>query len=270
MARLRAYAAGRRRLRQQDGTNIQPIAVLLALKARRRCKLVLSREEDFEIGARAPPVHDLDEDRCPARRHAPRPRDRAAARRRRLRRRKPRVLGFALLMSLRPVPDPARARARPGGLHQQAARRRVPRLRQSPGELRRRAADRRARAQAGHRSRSSLRRRNTLAPGDPCVRRPADRARTSWPSASTSSSASRAGARTPPALDAAPGSRRRGLGVAADRRTSAACSRTGAIVRMLADGSVAAQHRRGRHRPGLRHGAGADLRRGAAGCRSSA
>ena len=32
----------------------------------------------------------------------------------------------------------------------------------------------------------------------------------------------------------------------------------------------AAQHRRGRHRPGLEHGADADLRRGAAGCRSSA
>ena len=67
-----------------------------------------------------------------------------------------------------------------------------------------------------------------------------------------------------PSADAPPGSARRGLGVALSAHISGLLA-SGAIVRLLEDGSVAAQHRRGRHRPGLEHGADADLRRGAEG-----
>ena len=71
--------------------HVQPVVVLLALKARRTVKLILSREEDFEtVRARHPFTIRMKTGR-EARRHAGRARGRGAARRRRLRRRQPRA-----------------------------------------------------------------------------------------------------------------------------------------------------------------------------------
>ena len=113
--------------------HVQPVVVLLAMKARRPVQADPFARGRLRDGAGAPSVHDPHEDRRQARRHAGRARDRAAARRRRLRRRQPRRARLRPADELRPVPDPARARARPGRLHQQAALRRVPRLRRAAG-----------------------------------------------------------------------------------------------------------------------------------------
>ena len=245
--------------------HVQPVVVLLAMKARRTVRLVLSREEDFEtVRARHPFTIRI---KTGARRDGT-----LVAREIELLLDggaygddSPGVLGYALLDAVRPLPHPARARARPGRLHQQAALRRLPRLRRAAGHLRLRIAARRARRQLGLDP-------IALAPAQH-ARRPATRgsaarrsAPTAWPSASTSSSANRAGTRRcraprptrPPASACA----------------AAAASPVGAHQRPArlrrhrppARGRQrAAQHRRGRHRPGLEHGADADLRRGAAG-----
>ena len=99
-----------------------------------------------------PPGAHLDAHRRPPRRHDPGTRRADRHRRRRLRRREPAGAGVRAADVARPVPDRQRSRQRPGGLHQQAALRIVPRLRQPPGQLRRGIADRRARAAARHRS----------------------------------------------------------------------------------------------------------------------
>ena len=167
-------AARRRRLRQQDGSARPAGVVLLAMKARRTVRLVLSREEDFEtVRARHPFTIRI---KTGARRDGTlrRPRDRAAARRRRLRRRQPRRPRLRPVDAVRPLPHPARARPRPGGLHQQAALRRLPRLRRAAGHLRLRIAARRARRRSSASTRIALRRRNMLARRRPVVRRPGD------------------------------------------------------------------------------------------------
>ena len=139
----------------KHASNIHSIAAWLARAARRPVKLMLSRTQDFEIQRSRHPARIWM--KTGARRDGT-----ILARDVRIiidggayADESPPVLAFALLMSRGPYRIAERARARPGGLHEQAARRLVPRLRQPAGDLRRRVADRRARREARHRSASS-------------------------------------------------------------------------------------------------------------------
>ena len=213
--------------------------VLLAMKARRTVKLILSARGGLRDGARAPSVHDPHEDRREARRHAGRARDRAAARRRRLRRRQPRRARLRAADELRPVPHPARARARPRRLHQQAALRRLPRLRRAAGDLR--VGD-----SSSTRSRSAGHRPDRAAPPQHAsvAATPGSAARRSCSNglAECLDIVERESgwqhARSPaPTRGASPASAARGFGVALSAHISGLLA-SGAIVRVLEDGSV--------------------------------
>ena len=78
----------------------------------------------------------------------------------------PPVLAFCAADVARSLPHSQRAGARPGRLHQQAARRLVPRLRQSAGDVRGRVADRRAGARSSASIRSSCACATRCAPDD--------------------------------------------------------------------------------------------------------
>ncbi len=136
----------------KHASNLHSIAAWLARAARRPVKLVLSRMQDFEIQRSRHPARIWM--RTGARRDGT-----ILARDVRITLdgganadESPTVLAFALADVARPVPDPERARAGSGRLHEQAAGGIVPRLRQSAGELRGRVADRRPRREAWHRS----------------------------------------------------------------------------------------------------------------------
>ena len=232
-------AARRRRLRQQDGVaRAAGRWCMLAMKARRTVKLILSREEDFEtVRARHPITIRM---KTGARRDGT-----LVAREIELLLDggaygddSPGVLGYALLMSCGPVQHPARARARPGRVHEQAALRRVPRLRRAAGDVRVGTAARRDRAARWAWTRSRCAAATCKRPGDTwfggqailsnglaeCL--DSGRARIGLARRARRVATS---ARRPSAA--------RGCGVACRAHISGLLA-SGAIVRMLEDGSV--------------------------------
>ena len=134
----------------KHASNIHSIAAWLARAARRPVKLVLSRMQDFEIQRSRHPARIWMKTGRAARRHDRGARRPDHTRWRRLCGRKPGGAGVRLADGARALSHSQCAGARPGDLHQQAARGLVPRFRQSAGELRRRIPDRRARRQARH------------------------------------------------------------------------------------------------------------------------
>ena len=174
MARIRAIAT---RVGGGFGgkhaSNIHSIAAWLARAARRPVKLVLSRMQDFEVQRSRHPARIWMS--TGARRDGTiLARDvRIDDRRRRVRRREPAGAGVRPADVARPVPHSECARAGRGRLHQQAARRLVPRFRQSAGELRGRVADRRPRQRRSASIPVELRLRNAMRAGRHGVRRPA-------------------------------------------------------------------------------------------------
>ena len=136
--------------------HVQPIVVLLAMKAKRPVQLILTREEDFEmVRARHPfPIRmktGVKRDGTLVAREVEVLLDGGA-----FGDDSPGVLGYSPPDAVRPLPHPARSLSRPPRLHQQDALRRVPRLRRAAGHVRRRDADRRDRRRARPRSASNF------------------------------------------------------------------------------------------------------------------
>ena len=152
VAGARAGIARGRRLRRQ-ACEQHPLDRGVARARRRQAgeagALARDGHGDPEI---APPGAHPPQDRRVERRPHPRARGRDHARRRRLCRREPERARLRDADGARALRHPERAHPRPRGLHQQAPRRLLSRLRQSAGELRRRIADRRARGEARRRS----------------------------------------------------------------------------------------------------------------------
>ena len=119
----------------KHASNIHSIAAWLARAARRAGQAGPVPHAGLRDAALAPPGAHLDEDGRAARRHHPGARRAHHARRRRLRRREPAGARLRAAHVARALPHSECARARPGHLHEQAARRLVPRLRQPAGEL---------------------------------------------------------------------------------------------------------------------------------------
>ena len=128
----------------KHASNIHSIAAWLARVDRQAGEAGAVAHAGLRSPALAPSGAHLDEDRREARRHHPRARRGNRARRRRLRRRKPDRARVRAADGARTLSHAERAHPGHRRLHQQAARRIVPRLRQSAGELRGRIADRRA------------------------------------------------------------------------------------------------------------------------------
>jgi CO/xanthine dehydrogenase Mo-binding subunit len=131
--------------------HVQPIVVLLAMKAKRPVKLILTREQDFEMVRARHPFQigmktGVKRDGTLVAREVEVLLDGGA-----FGRQSGRARLFAV-DELRPLPHPACSLSRPPRLHQQNAVRRIPRLRRSAGHVRRRDADGRDRRRARSRS----------------------------------------------------------------------------------------------------------------------
>ena len=215
-------------------------------------------------GARPTPLHHPHEDRRAPRRHAAGPRGGAAAGRWRLRRRQPRCARLRAADELRALQHSPRPCPWPRGLHQQDALRCLPRLWRAAGHLRVRTADRRDRQATGHRPdrhatpQPQARRRCLVLRAEDPVQRPVRmpghrRARIGLAGPAGSRPIQRPAGREAARL------RRRRHGPHR-RPARIGCHRAHARGRQRA-----AEHRRGRYRPGQQHRAHADLCRGLAG-----
>ena len=213
--------------------HIQPITVLLAMKAKRPVKLILSREQDFEMVRARHPFEiriktGVKRDGTLIAREVEVLLDGGA-----FADDSPGVLGYALLMSCGPYRYPACLLSRPARLHQQDAVRGVPRLRRSAGDICRRDPDRRNRRCAPP-GPDRVSTEESQARGRLLAWRPADRLERAGRLSGKGAQGFRMERRAPPAGN---GESRRALGVSCSAHISGLLS-TGAIVRLLEDGTV--------------------------------
>ena len=135
----------------KGGLKVEPIAVALAFHTNGRpVRVKFNREETFISTLDTPRSRGLLENRRKKRRHSCGARNDDLLGRRRLRRKKPDGLHPRQLAGARPVSNSACQSRRLCGLHQQAGRRFLPRLRHPAGRLGRRTADGRDRQTPRH------------------------------------------------------------------------------------------------------------------------